>query len=91
MEFEIFGMSSKELAQRGEEIYHQLIRPKLTEADRGKCIVIDVDSGDYQIGKDTIETIPLLKARHPNAKPWCRRIGYTAYHYYGRPPEREPI
>ena len=85
------GIVDDQTAVRGEEIYHRVIRPTLTEADRGKAVAIDVDSGDYEIGKDGIVTIPALKSRRPDAKVWMRRVGYRTYRWFGSSPPTEPI
>ena len=45
----------KEVAQRGEEIYHRVVRPAVNETYRGKVVVIDIHSGDYAIGKNAVE------------------------------------
>jgi hypothetical protein len=84
------GIVDDQTPERGEEIYHRVIRPTLTEADRGKVVAIDVKSGDYAIGKDSVETVPLLQARRPDAIIWLRRVGYKSMHWFGNPP-REPI
>jgi hypothetical protein len=81
---------SEPIAERGEEIYHRLVRPCLTEADRGKVVAIDVESEDYTIGKDAVEAVPPLEARRPNARIWLRRVGFKAMHWFGNPP-REPL
>ena len=39
--------SREEIARRGEALYNQKIRPQVEAANRGKFLVIDVDSGDY--------------------------------------------
>jgi hypothetical protein len=84
------GIPLPEIARRGEEIYHRTIRPTLTEADRGKVVSIDISTGEYRIGKNTVETAPPLKVKNPLAPIWSRRVGFTAMTWHGNPPV-EPI
>ncbi len=81
---------SDPIAERGEEVYHRIVRPYLTEADRGKVVAIDVESEDYTIGKDAVEAVHPLEARRLNARIWLRRVGFKAMHWFGNAP-REPI
>jgi hypothetical protein len=81
----------EEVARRGEEIYHRAIRPTLSEDHRGKAVAIDIHSGDFVIGKNTLDTVPALRARHPDAEIWCRRIGFRTYHWHHGRAEQEPI
>jgi hypothetical protein len=77
--------SPEEFARRGEEIYRRDILPHLTAKDRGKYVVIDIETGAYEIDDDEVEASDRLDARVPNAQGWLRRVGYKyARHYGGR-------
>lgn len=41
-------------------------------------IVMEVDSGDYEIDEKGIESSLRLQARHPNVKLFALRIGYKS-------------
>ena len=69
-----------DLASRGEAIYQEQIRHLVDPQQKGKFVVIDICSGDYEIHeRDAIATRELLK-RRPDAMTWAVRVGYpTAY------------
>jgi hypothetical protein len=47
-------------------------------AARWKQIVIDVETGDYEIDRDRLATSRLLLAKHQDAALFGARIGYNA-------------
>ncbi len=67
----------------GETIYKEKIRHKLHPKEKGKVVVIDIHSGDYEIDPRDIEALLRLKERRPNALVWARRVGYRAVHSIG--------
>jgi hypothetical protein len=80
----------EDVAPRGEEPYQQSLREKL-EADPaniGKIVVIDLDSGDYEVDDLSIAASKRLQARHPDGRRYAMRIGYDAVYGFGRPPQR---
>ena len=68
---------------RGEAIYRNKIRPLVYPAMRGKIVVIDVDSGDYEIDDEDLKATMKLLARRPNARTWGERIGYKGVESLG--------
>jgi hypothetical protein len=83
-------VSREEIARRGEEIYQQVIRPKVDARDEGKFLVLDVESGDYEIDTDDLVASDRLLARHPNAELYGVRIGYPEAYRLGGNFERRP-
>ncbi len=75
----------EEIERRGEEIYARQIRDKTTAADKGKFVVIDVISGDYEIAADDLTASLRMLERHSQGDNFYGiRIGYrTAYHLGG--------
>jgi hypothetical protein len=65
----------EEFARRGDLIYDRDIEPLVGPEDRGKYVMIDIETGAYEIGADEIETSHRLRARVPDAQIWFRRIG----------------
>lgn len=51
---------------RAKEFYHNDIKHRLTDADKGRYIAIDGNTGEWEIG-DTDDVAFRLKARVPNA------------------------
>ena len=68
----------EEFARRGEEIYERDVAPYLEKGDEGKFILIDIESGDYEVDADEDLASDRLLARRPNAQVWFRRIGYRS-------------
>ena len=63
-------------SKRGKEWYVR-IRPLVdNEANVGKIVTIDVDSGDYEVDADLLTAGERLRVRHPDAVIWSERIGY---------------
>ena len=67
--------SKEEFARRGDEIYDRDIQPHVTQADEGKFVVIDIETGDYEMDRDELVAHDRLSLRHPDAQVWFRRVG----------------
>ncbi len=67
--------SMEEFARRGDQIYERDIAPLVAEEHQGKFIVIDIESGVYEIDTDEITASDRLLARKPDAQMWLRRVG----------------
>jgi len=78
--------SKEEFARRGEEIYEQDILPQMRPEDDWKVVAIEIETGDYEIGKDEIAAAHCLRARHPEAPFWFRRVGSPYLHRFGHSP-----
>ena len=75
--------SREETARLGKEIYERDIR-HLVEADhQGEVIAIDVGSGNYALGKNTIAASESLRDQHPDAQVWLMRVGHRALYRFG--------
>lgn len=75
--------SDEELARLGDEIYERDISPHLKEDDKGKYVLIDVVSGDYEIDRSEIAASKRLRARRPDAQVWFRRVGFRYTRRFG--------
>lgn len=66
------------LGLRAQQLY-AILKPSIETAENiGKLIVMDVDSGDYEIDELGIESSERLQNRHPDAKLYALRIGYKS-------------
>jgi hypothetical protein len=80
-------LSDEEIDRRGEALYDQGIRALVeTDANRGKLVVIDVGTGDYEVDDDGLAASDRLLARHPGAAMYALRIGYDAVYSFGGAP-----
>jgi hypothetical protein len=69
------GLSRSNFAVRGNAVYKEKVQPKLTEADQGKIVALDVESGTYEIDDDKLAAIRRLRDRRPGAIAWLVRVG----------------
>lgn len=67
---------------RGEELYQQ-IREKIELKHKGKFLVLDIETGDYEIADEDIVATDRLLARHPDAMTYGVRIGFPAAYGIG--------
>ena len=81
-----------EVAARGEAIYREEIQPQIQPIEKGTFVVIDVETGDYEIdARDAAATRRLLQ-RRPSAVTYGVRVGHrAAYSHVGgfRMPEQD--
>lgn len=68
-----------------EAFYNAELRAKLETEEKGKFIIIDPESSDYEVDSDPIVAVVHLKDRQPNAEAFMFRIGYDGYVLNGRP------
>lgn len=72
--------SPEEVESRGEAIYERKLRKLLEHANKGKFIVIDIETGDYEIDNDDLQATKRALSKRPDAVLYGLRIGYpTAY------------
>ncbi len=67
-----------EITALGEAIYHEQIQSKVEPIEKGTFVVIDVETGDYEVDpRDATATRRLLK-RRPAAVTYGVRVGHRA-------------
>ena len=62
-------------AERGAMLYEQKLRGLLEPTHNGKYIVIDVDTGDYELDEDHLAAADRAAAKHPGAPLYATRVG----------------
>ena len=72
--------SGDDAAIVGRAIYNEKILPTLGPEDKGKVVVIDVNSGDYEIADKHMTADTRLRERQPEAYTWAERVGFSAVH-----------
>ena len=70
--------STHEIVRRGKALYEQTIRPTVRPEDEGKFLVIDIDTGDYEIDSDRLAASNRAAQKHPGAPLFAMRIGHPA-------------
>jgi len=75
-------LSNTEISKRGHLLYEQTLRPSVERPENiGKIILVDVESGHYEIDSDGIQANRRLRTRYPDTDPYnlfAIRIGYDA-------------
>ncbi len=66
----------EEIESIGTAIYEDKIRSTVEPEDKGKFVVIDVYSGDYEINERSGVAIGRLLTRRPGAHTCTVRVGY---------------
>jgi hypothetical protein len=67
--------SKKEFARRGDDIYERVVRSQVEPEHNGDFVVIDIESGDFEVDEDELVASDRLLASHPGAQIWLRQVG----------------
>lgn len=70
--------TAEEVGRIGEEMYRRDIRPKVYPQHKGKFLVLDILTGDFEIDEDDLTASERLRARRPDSVRYGLRIGYTS-------------
>jgi hypothetical protein len=74
----------QEVESRGEAIYAEQIRDKVEVEHKGQFLVVDIETGEYEIDEDDLVATKRLLAQQPDAVVYGLRIGHpTAYRLGG--------
>ena len=71
------------IAVAGKKIYQEKIRPLMTEDDIGKFVIVDVNSGEYEIDEVASAASKRLRQRRPDSLRFGMRVGYSAAYFFG--------
>jgi len=77
-------------AERGQALYDAEIRARVEEEHRGKFLILDVNTGDYEIDAEDITASERLLARRPDAVLFGVRVGYRAAYRLGGNKQANP-
>ncbi|MFH1919077.1 MAG: hypothetical protein ABIP48_04200 [Planctomycetota bacterium] len=73
----------EEVQSRGQALYDQQIRPGVEPEHDGKFLVIDVETGEYEIDEDDLNATKRALAKRPEAILYGLRIGHPAAYRLG--------
>ena len=68
-------LSAAEIVALGKRLYDEGVRAKVEADHRGRFVVVDVESGDFQIEDDDAAASQAILARRPDAVLYGVRIG----------------
>ena len=71
------------ITMQAKAMYEQRIRAQVETANIGKYIVIDVDSGDYEMDTDEVTAMKRAARKHPNGSFHVLRVGHRAMGHIG--------
>ena len=72
-----------EISRLGKETYFRLVRPQLRKEDEFKHVIFDIDTGEYEIDKDSLAASRRMKARRPDGRLFGILAGYTVGGWIG--------
>jgi hypothetical protein len=76
--------TNEEIARRGEQIYAESLREIVeTEENIGKIVVINTETGEYEIDEDPLRASRRALVKHPGAAIYAIRIGYDYVYSFG--------
>lgn len=71
-------LSHEEVARRAKQLYESSIRQQVELNENiGKMVIIDIESGEYQVDQTGLSAAKLLREKHPTARLFGIRIGYN--------------
>lgn len=70
--------STQEIAERGRALYENRIREKVEPEHNGQILVLDVETGEYEIDRDHLAAGKRALAKHPGAALYSIRVGHPA-------------
>lgn len=80
-------LTAKEIGRRAHTLYNQTLRKDIeTEENIGKIVLLDVETGQYEIDSSGLHANQRLRSRFPNTDPYnlfAIRIGYDAVYAIG--------
>ena len=79
------GYTKKEVCDRGEQIYQEQIKPLVEPQEKGKFVVIDIESGDYEVDREHLAASRRLRERRPDSVRYAGRVGYSSAYHFRRP------
>lgn len=71
-------LTREEVALRGKALYQQGIRERVeSEENIGKMVIIDIETGDYEVDEVGIISAERLHAKRPNARLYALGLAIT--------------
>lgn len=76
-------LTSGHIVERAETMYRARIQPLVEPRDNGKYLILDIDTGDYEIDQDEVAATKRAQQRHPNGTLVALRVGFPATYNLG--------
>lgn len=75
--------SSDEIAERGQALYEREVQGSLTAGDVGKFLVLDIETGAYELDTDDLVAVRRARAKRPDGAFYVLRVGHSAAYRLG--------
>ena len=72
--------TSDEISSRGQMLYDQQIQARVDADNKGKFLILDIETGDYEMDENEWVALQRAKTKHPDAAFYIVRIGYPTAH-----------
>ena len=72
----------EEFERRGQAWYETRVRSQV-DLHQGEIVAIDVDTGEFELGENTLLAAKRLLARLPESQMWFVRVGHIAVYRIG--------
>jgi hypothetical protein len=83
-EMETILLSHEEVAHCAKQLYESSIRQKVeSEHNVGKMVIIDIETGEYEVDKTGLQAGRNLTQKNPNARLFGTCIGYDVAASFG--------
>ena len=76
--------SPEEVRSRGEALYQQQIRSRVEAGNQGKFLVVDIETGAFEVDEDDAQATKRALAKRPEAVLYGLRIGSPTAYRLGR-------
>lgn len=70
--------TAEETARRARDVYERSIRAEVEGVHDGRFLVVDVESGEYEVADDALSASDRLRERRPEAVLYLMRVGRPA-------------
>ena len=72
-----------EVVQRGIELYEQKIKAQVESGNRGKFLVVNTETGEYEMDADDVLAAKRAKSRFSDPPLFSMRVGHAAAYRIG--------
>lgn len=76
--------TSDEIARRGQALYDQQIRAQVEADHPGEFLVLNIETGEYEIDANELAALQRAKTQNPAAAFYILRIGSPVAYRLGR-------
>ncbi len=77
------GAVEDNLLERGMKLYQERLKSDLEPEHDGEMLAVEVESGDYFLGRTATEAYRKAKAKHPGKELAFLRVGAKAAFFVG--------